>query len=169
MLPPMSETPVDVWRQWFTSLPPELADDLGAALGPLFPGGLLAVRGTRPSESVPTRLAPLATDPQSAAGLALTLSALTDTVVADRCDPARWSDTAALLDVLDASADDVLGDVEGVGELVEHARLRSPLWARQWKVQRERWREVRNGPLSAVSVMQWLRKARIASLAPPPG
>ncbi len=164
----MSETPLDAWCQWFERLPPEIADDLAAALAPMFPGGLPLARGTRPSEGLTPRILAAARDVPGVAGTAIALAALTDTIVADRCDPARWNDTAALLDVIDANAQDVLGEVEAVGELVEHARLRSPLWARQWKAQRESWVLLRASALAPDRIMAWLRKSRLASLVPRP-
>lgn len=163
-----SDTPLDAWCQWFARLPPEVADDLAGALAPMFPGGHLVVRGVRPSEGLAARLHALARDVPSTAGLVLTLAALTDCIMADRCDPARWNDTTALLDVLDASAQEVLGELPEVGELVEHARLRSPLWARQWKAQRDGWVQLRTAVLAADRVMGWMRKTRLGALSPRP-
>ena len=72
------------------------------------------------------------------------------------------SETNEMLEVLDHAGSEVLG--EDVGELVEHARLRTPFLQRQWKAAQVSWESARAGELSPEAITRWLRQRRYEGL-----
>lgn len=165
MMPGMRDSPTEAYCAWLESLPPTVADDLGLALMRLFPGALL--QGTlltaKPTDGLVARIRRLAATPQQDAGTALALSAVTDFVFVERGDPDQWERSEALLGLLD-DVQSELGD-DGLGEQgqtwVEENRLRYPLRARQWLKERERWGELKRGPLDPTRVLAALQAAML--------
>lgn len=161
--------PLEAWIAWYDDLGPEIARELAFLLMRTYPGGVLqpTIITEDASQGFVPRLRRLGASALERVGLATLLSGLTDLIIAERSDPKSWSQTDALLGVLDeASAIVQPGDApfaEAIGSFTEHARARAPLRQRQWAKTADSWREARCGPISPDALLRSYRAARIPS------
>jgi hypothetical protein len=164
----MADSPTDAFCRWFEALPDPIADDLAISLRQLFPGGALSstIITARPSDGLTAKLRRLAAAPLLDAGVALTLSALTDFVFHEKGDPESWKQSEALLEVLD-EAQEALGEVAESAELgswIEENKMRYPFRARQWMKEIDGWRRLRSGPLDPANIQRGLRDAMLEQM-----
>lgn len=159
----MSTAPFEAYAEWFEALPPDLANELAAALMQTFPGDLLTptLATPNPTDGLLPRMRRLAATPAKEIGLVATLKVLTQLAFQERTASEHTSRTAAMLDVLDTAQDSLTGDGssmdEAVAEWIANQQLRQPLRTRQWEKEVEGWRALEDGPLAADRLLDYLR------------
>jgi len=160
----MSTTPFDAYATWLEGLPPDLANELAAAVMQMFPGDLLTptLATPNPTDGLLPRMRRLASTPAKEVGLLLTLTALTELAMHERTAPEHTDRTSAMLDVLDTAQEGLTGDGssmdEAVAEWIATQQLRQPLRTRQWEREADGWRALVEGPLARDELLDYLRR-----------
>lgn len=160
----MSESPFDIYAQWFESLAPELANELASALMQLFPGELITPTLATPhmTDGLIPRMRRLCRTPAKEVGMVSTLVTLTDLAMLERGETEHADRTSQLLDMLQATDAGGMGDGssmdDAVAQWLSNQQLRQPLRKRRWGKERDRWLELAAGPLAQDQLTDYLRK-----------
>ena len=157
-------TPFDVYAEWFEALPPDLANELAAALMHMFPGDLITptLSTPNPTDGLLPRMHRLISTPAKEVGFVSALVALTRVIVLERTAPEHTDRTGGMLDVLETAQEALTGDGssmdEAVAEWVATQQLRQPLRTRQWAQIAEGWQALEAGPLSPDALIEYMRR-----------